>query len=581
MEGIAGCWPAVMRAAGAAWVGGLLLFASDVFAGTVEPQPKIGAQINGLNATEQDRFDKGRVQFERVLTISDGLGPVFNRESCVACHINPSGGSGTQTVIRFATFDGITYDGMVAQGGPLLSLSATDVNCIETIPPGANLFVERTTPSGIGTGLIEAIDDADILALEDPLDLDANGISGEARIVSPFEAPGTRVGRFGWKAGFATLTSFSADAARNESGLTNIFIPFEIDPNGSDPPSNGAPDNCDTVGDPEDVLDADGFYYFERSAQFLRFTAAPPQTPKSGHPGEAIFTAVGCNLCHTNEFVTSNDPSISESLRGVTIRPYSDFLLHDMGTEGDPMIEASAGMGEVRTPALWGMRIRESFWHDGSATGDSFEDRARAAINKHGGAGSESLAVYNAFDALSPADQDELIAFLGTLGRREFDADGDNILTLLDFFDFRDCQGGGPYAPGDPCAVHDVDQDGDVDADDFDAFLVAYDGSLVDCNGNSNADLGDIVAGGSSDVNSNAIPDECDCSADCRPENGDGTFGNGFVNVDDLLAVINAFGSTGENPCDVAPKFIDGTFGNQMVNVDDLLEVINAFGPCF
>jgi len=76
-------------------------------------------------------------------------------------------------------------------------------------------------------------------------------------------------------------------------------------------------------------------------------------------------------------------------------------------------------------------------------------------------------------------------------------------------------------------------------------------------------------------VNAGASP----CSADCAPDNGDGTFGNGIVNVDDLLAVINAFGGPG-GPCDSAPDNGNGTFGNGVVNIDDLLTVINAFGDC-
>ncbi|MEM7229297.1 MAG: choice-of-anchor B family protein [Planctomycetota bacterium] len=69
------------------------------------------------------------------------------------------------------------------------------------------------------------------------------------------------------------------------------------------------------------------------------------------------------------------------------------------------------------------------------------------------------------------------------------------------------------------------------------------------------------------------------CAADCAPDNGDGTFGNNMVNIDDLLAVINNFGQAG-GPCDLAPDNGDGTFGNGIVNIDDVLEVINSFGPC-
>ncbi|MEM7229125.1 MAG: NHL repeat-containing protein, partial [Planctomycetota bacterium] len=72
---------------------------------------------------------------------------------------------------------------------------------------------------------------------------------------------------------------------------------------------------------------------------------------------------------------------------------------------------------------------------------------------------------------------------------------------------------------------------------------------------------------------------ELACPTDCVPDNGDGTTGNGTTNVDDLLAVINAFGSVG-GACDVAPVQPDCSVGNDVINIDDLLAVINAFGPC-
>jgi len=75
------------------------------------------------------------------------------------------------------------------------------------------------------------------------------------------------------------------------------------------------------------------------------------------------------------------------------------------------------------------------------------------------------------------------------------------------------------------------------------------------------------------------LPAGVPCPADCAPDNGDGTFGNGVVNIDDVLGVINAFG-TNDSPCDNAPDNGDGTFGSGAVNIDDVLGVINAFGPC-
>jgi len=69
------------------------------------------------------------------------------------------------------------------------------------------------------------------------------------------------------------------------------------------------------------------------------------------------------------------------------------------------------------------------------------------------------------------------------------------------------------------------------------------------------------------------------CPADCVPDNGDGSYGNGVVNIDDVLAVINALG-TGGGRCDFVPENGDGTFGNGVVNIDDLLGTLNAFGLC-
>ncbi|MEM7228436.1 MAG: PQQ-dependent sugar dehydrogenase [Planctomycetota bacterium] len=105
-----------------------------------------------------------------------------------------------------------------------------------------------------------------------------------------------------------------------------------------------------------------------------------------------------------------------------------------------------------------------------------------------------------------------------------------------------------------------------------------------DCNMNGIADACEVLDGTEADVDGNEIPDVCEepvitCPWDCTPDNGDGTFGNGVVNIDDLLEVINTFGNSG-SPCDSAPDNGDGTFGNDTVNIDDLLAVINNFGAC-
>ena len=159
------------------------------------------------------------------------------------------------------------------------------------------------------------------------------------------------------------------------------------------------------------------------------------------------------------------------------------------------------------------MRVRDPLWHDGRFGGDTFANRVTLAIEEHGVFGSEAIDSADNFDALSGADKTALIAFLDSLGRIEFDGDGDGVIDIVDFLSFADCMGNGPYTADDPCAVHDLDQDGDVDLDDFDGFLLAYDGDLEDCNNNGTPDFVDILTGASPDLNGDGQADDC-CPGD-------------------------------------------------------------------
>jgi len=526
----------------------------------IQPQPAAGDPLAGLSPTELERFELGKVAFERTFLAEEGLGPVFNKASCANCHNNPIGGSGAQTVTRFGVGGKGGFDDLAAFGGSLLQASAISIDCLEEVHPSANVFSLRLTPSVLGGGLIEAIDDADILAGESA----GPDVSGVARIVNPLESPLTdRVGRFGWKGDVATLLTFAADAGLNEIGITNRLVMTENDPNGINPPDLA---DCDNVPDPEDGPEGGvpgAPHWIDRTNDFQRFLAAPPQTPKSGMSGEAIFVSIGCAQCHTQEFTTPDNLALEDAIRNRTIRPYSDFLIHDMGLAADFIPSGDAGEREMRTPALWGL-----------AAG-TFENRVTDAILEHGALVSEGQPSAQAFSLLPQNDKDALIAFLQSLGRREFDADIDNVIDEVDFANFNSCVGGG-YTPDDPCSIHDIDQDGDVDGEDFESFLLVYNDVNGDCNQNGVEDLSDIVFGGSNDANGNAIPDVCDCPADCVPPGG-----NGVVNIDDILATINAFGTVGDSACDSAPDNGDGTFGNGLVNIDDVLRVINSQGPCF
>jgi len=470
-------------------------------------QPWMGQPVSNLNTSQMDRWLAGRTKFDSNLAAAEGLGPIFNQEACGACHNQGGlGGTGSTTVTRFGFAHKDGFDPLAEYGGSLLQVSFL-AGCQEVVHETANVIIHRQTTNTMGIGLIEAIPDADILAYEtNP----PPGVQGRAHMVPAFEDPQgspLRVGRFGWKAQVATVLTFAADASLNEMGLTNRFLEDENDPNGILPPRIG---DCDDVADPEDGPE-DGVpgapHFIDRVTDFQRFLAAPPQTPKSGMTGEQVFNAVGCNKCHVSSFVTRPMPELS--LSGKTIQPYSDFLLHDMGPLGDGIEQGDAGVTEMRTPPLWGLRARQQLLHDGRASGATFIDRVTQAIVEHAGDG-EAAAV--AFAALNQASKDALFAFLDSLGRREFDHDGDNVVGGFDLGAFAECYTGPGnfYTPDDACSISDVDQDGDVDDDDYAIFLTVYTGSQGDCNGNTVNDATDILTGTSRDCNFNGDPDECD-----------------------------------------------------------------------
>jgi CxxC motif-containing protein (DUF1111 family) len=488
----------------------LFVVASAASLAAQTPQPKMGEPLSGLTPAQLQRFAAGRVDFTHVFTNAEGLGPIFNQNACASCHNNPVGGPGTQTVTRFGFTDGKgNFDPLTSLGGSLLQAQAINVACQEVVPAIANTTASRVTTSTLGLGLLEAIPDADIAARE--LNPPSPNVSGRVSWVHPLEAPPVsplRAGRFGWKAQVATVLSFSGDASKNELGFTNRLAPVENAPNGN----QALLLVWDLVADPEDHPDANGHDFIDRVTDFQRFLAAPPQTPRSGMPGEAIFVAVGCADCHTQSYTTSNDPALEPALRNKVIKPYSDFLLHDMGIAADFIEQLPAGVQELRTPPLWGVRNRDPLWHDGRVVGGTLQTRMlgpTGIIFQHGQFGSEAAPSANAFDALSAADKQKVVDFLDTLGRAEFDWNGDNVRDQVDLAAFRAAYAGtgGPWPVTSPQAVFDFNQDGYVTQADLIAFAQVYE---VDCNNNGVNDLLDVLNGTSADTNGNLIPDECE-----------------------------------------------------------------------
>lgn len=523
------------------------------------PQPRQGEPLLELTSGELARWATGRVDYDTPLLVSGGLGPVFNKANCGNCHQVPLGGVGSQLVTHFGFADKGEFDELQFAGGPVLQSQTIEIGCEETVPEFANRVIQRVVNGMLGYGLVEAIDDADLAANEDP---GAPGVSGRVHWVNLLEDPmEVRAGRFGWKAQLGTVLDFSADAAQNEMGLSNRVLPFDLDPNGVNPPELV---DCDDIPDPEDGPDGDGRHFIDRVDDFQRFLAPPPQTPRSGMSGEAVFNTIGCVQCHVRDFTTPDDPALEAALRDRAIKPYGNFLLHDMGIGGDQFPQGNATESEMRTPPLWGVRFRPVVWHDGSI-GGTFEDRMLGAIAAHDEFGSEGAASAQAFAALSSVEKDQLVAFLDSLGRNEFDADGNSEIVLADWLDFLACMDGGPYTADDPCAVHDIDQNGTVDMTDFQSFLLAWEGPDDDCNGNGIIDIEDITVGTSMDADMDGVPDECGlCVGDINS--------SGDVGFADLLELLAAYG-----PCAGCNADLDG---DDEVSFTDLLILLAAWGPC-
>ena len=439
-------------------------------------QPRLGEPLNGLTEAQLKRFHEGKAAFNRVIKPSEGLGPIHNLFSCGACHSNPVGGAGGITVTLFGRVDETGFDPLEHLGGPLLQGEHISEACAERVPPQANVIAHRMTTPTLGSGLVEAIPDHAIAAQAAAANARYDSVSGRVhwvKLQTDATSDARHVGRFGWKSQIATVLGFSAAATVNELGLTNRFFPTEPAPNGNTELMLA----CDEVPDPEDRPNADGRYFIDQVTDFQRYLAPPPQTPRSDLPGEEIFNRIECAACHVRSFKTKKDDGLESAIADQTLLPYSDFLLHDMGSLGDGIVTGQAQQRELRTTPLWGFRIRFPVLHDGRIAGSTLTERAHRAILAHTGEAARSTRLYQAL----PADQRELlIAFLDSLGRVEFDHDGDNDVDALDVAPFCACLTGiNPhhYAPSDRCSLSDVDQDGDVDLADYSLFQRAFSGS--------------------------------------------------------------------------------------------------------
>ena len=365
----------------------------------------------------QSEYDRGLDRFNEAETIASGLGPLYNAESCGACHGNPVAGGISQVTELRAGHLSPSGDFVPAPGGSLINERAIDAAITEYVPSGETIRTLRTSLNTLGDGFVEAIDDATLRALAIQQAEVTNGqIAGVVIEVPVLEAPGTtRVGRFGWKNQHASLLSFAADAYLNEMGITNRLV---TDENTSMGNSVAA---YDTVADPEDSPNKpEGMQDIDSFAAFMRATKAPPRDfAKAESPdavaGSAVFDRIGCGICHVRTLTTAHSGTpinggtliVPDALGDKIIHPFGDFLLHDVGT-GDGIVQngGPATARLLRTAPLWGLRTRTRMMHDAASL--TFAD----AIERHGG---EAAAVSRRFRSLSAAEKGQVFAFLRSL----------------------------------------------------------------------------------------------------------------------------------------------------------------------
>ena len=368
-----------------------------------EVEAPAGTPLPGVTTYESEQFVLGQALFNRTFTPEEGLGPLFNQVSCSSCHDLPtSGGHGAEPVTKVSDFDERTGCNLLKEdGGDLLQASVvpalrTAGILPERIPVSATAVTELRAPALYGIGLVEAIEDEDILIKADPDDQDGDGISGR-----PGLGPDGSLGRFGSKAQHATLSEFIENAIRGEMGLTTPAHPVEEMPNGLP-----LPEGSDPVPDPEietsdlDLLGA----YIGFLAQPPRRTLDSPEDQAASEEGRQIFANIGCATCHTPTLVTGNHQS--SALNRKRFRIYSDLLLHDMGPELASICAPGASPSEWRTTRLVGLYLRSEFLHDGRARS------VRDAILMHGG---EAESARYRFQDLTPELQQSVLLFLRTL----------------------------------------------------------------------------------------------------------------------------------------------------------------------
>jgi len=414
-----------------------------------------GFSVSGLSIEQQSKFATGNSLFNQSwvsapasTTARDGLGPTFNARACASCHFkdgrgqplfngesskgflmristsgtsvhgapNPVAGYGDQIqdqanngipieaniTVTYQTIVGAYADGSSYElQKPIYSFSNENFGSLAGV-----MTSPRVGQQTIGLGFVSALAASEILQFEDEFDADNDGISGRANLVYDIETQSMVLGKYGWKANVSTLKQQVASAFRGDMGLTNALFPGT---------------NCPSPQ--QDCFDAPNGGDLEvtnlqlNQVTFYQSSLAVPNRrhvkDASVLNGKVLFNDLKCINCHQIDLVTSNNFPTNPLLQGVTIKPYSDFLLHDMGealADGRPDFLATGS--EWRTQPLWGIGLipnvngHSFLMHDGRAR------NVEEAILWHGG---EASASQEQFKNLNEVERQQVLDFVNSL----------------------------------------------------------------------------------------------------------------------------------------------------------------------
>jgi CxxC motif-containing protein (DUF1111 family) len=422
--------------------------------------------LPGLTDDELAFYQDGLARFSKVKVVNSGtgdnsgLGPRFNSDQCSSCHLQPFIGGSSPAVnplLAVANTDGATntVPWFITKNGPIREARFVASNGVadggvhnlfvitgRSDAGNCNLAQPDFTPAGngltgqggnrnivfriptpvLGAGLIEAIPDSAILANAhaDAVAKRRSGVGGHPNAhlggnTNRSANDGT-ITRFGWKAQNKSLLLFSGEAYNVEMGISNLLFPQERNEIPACQGGNLTPNDTSTYS--ASAIRTDVLSDMEAFTDFMRMLGPPipAQMTASTQHGSALFTSVGCALCHTPTLRTGasmangDESAPSAALSNKQVHLFSDLLVHHMGAGlADGITQGAAGADEFRTAPLWGVGQRIFFLHDGR-TGNLIQ-----TIRLHASQGSEANQIVENFFELGSQDQQDMINFLRSL----------------------------------------------------------------------------------------------------------------------------------------------------------------------